>query len=136
MLKKMLAKKDVRSVGKAEFKVMVIIIFYAFFGIMGLASTVYLNQNVAFKNSVAAHIDCEIRGMPDCLQVVDAKTNRIVSALLSTAFSSLLLWPVIIIIFTIDPERYKMKYKLGRKKTATGSSVQTTSSTKTDSSVV
>ena len=135
MLKKVLAKstKDIKRVGKAELKVTVIIVFYAFFGMMGLASTVYLNQNIAFQNSVVAYIICESSGFaPDCLDVLDIRTNEVVSALLSTAFCSLLLWPVIIIIFTIEPKLYRVKCK--RSSIKTDSSSSNTNSSKTTSS--
>ena len=137
MLKKLLAKKTkgVKKVGKAELKVTVIIIFYAFFGVMGLASNTYLSLNIPFQNSIIQYVICESSGFAtDCLQVLDAKTNRTVSALLSTAFISLLLWPVVIIIFTIDPKLYKINCKI-RKKT-TVSSTNTDSSVKTNSSSV
>ncbi len=132
--------KDVKRIGKAKLKVTVIIVFYAFFGCMGLASTVYLNQNVAFQNSVFGYIVCESSGFAsNCLDVLDIRTNQVVSALLSTAFCSLLLWPVVIIIFTIDPKLYKVKCMLSCIKTAessTNTNSNTTNSSKTVSSQV
>ena len=65
MLKKILSKsnKDIKRVGKAELKVMVIIIFYAFFGVMGLVSFTYLDQNIPFQESVGAYVFCESSGL-------------------------------------------------------------------------
>ena len=132
MLKKLLTKSDVGKVGKAELKISIIIIFYLFFGVMGLASSTYLNASLDFINSIFGYIFCESSGLAsNCLEILDVTTNDVVRTLLSIALASLLLWPVVIVISSIEPKLYRdkmKKFKFGSSSNAESSTNNTDSS--------
>ena len=113
----MLFKETVRAngIGKAELKITANIVFYTMNGVTGQAATTYLNQNIGYQESIVAYINCESSGLiPNCLEVLDVTTMTIVRLLLSSAFVSLLLWPVAIFFLTIDPKLYLAKIKSSR----------------------
>ena len=64
ILKKMLARKKVGNVGKAEIKIAAIIIYYILIGVMGLAAfTYFMNyQTDAFSQ----YIVCQSSGKESC----------------------------------------------------------------------
>lgn len=76
MLKKLLAKKQVGRVGKAELKIMAVFLYHTIFGVMGTGANTYLTIAEGFQNSIRKYIFCESTGTMtnfDCRQLLDSR---------------------------------------------------------------
>lgn len=130
VLKKLLAKKQVGHVGKAELKIMVILLYFTIFGAMGAGANTYINIVEGFQDSTRNYIFCESIGTVtnfDCRELLDPDMT-IVIHLLTTGLMALLLWPVVILIFSLNLKdsylicKNKWAKSFGSSTTKTGSS--------------
>ena len=123
VLKKILNKKrlQIGRVGKAEVKILIVIIYFSVFSILGIAAFAYVSQNVTYQRSIFAYIFCESSGFSpiDCFEeILDTRTREILGVILSTSTISFALWPVVVLIFVADFKAIYMKMpKLSRAST-------------------
>lgn len=120
VVKKMLAKQPMGQVGQAQFKILFVILYFAIFAVMGLVSNAYFTQNITYLASIFAYIGCETSGFSriDCFEeVLDTRSRDIVGPLLSISTCTLVLWPVMIIILTINPKHWMRSSKLAGSRT-------------------
>ena len=101
MLKKLLARNKVSSVGKAEFKITMITLYYIVHGVIGLVS--YGNRNVM---DFASYVICESSGNHlDCDDDLTRALDRI--GLQTVVMVMISLLPVVVLVFTCDPNLCK-----------------------------
>ena len=128
-------KMQPMRVGKAQLKILMVIIYFSIFAVMGLGSYAYFTQNTGYLNSIFAYIGCESSGFApiDCFaEVLDTRSRDIVGYLLSISTCTLVLWPVVVIVFTINfkvwPSRIKFAATVSRSSTNTTGPEPATSS--------
>ena len=117
MLKKLLAKKRMGKVGSAEFKIIFILVYFAIFALNGAAAFTYLNENIGLRNSIFAYIGCETSGFApiNCFDLLDTRSRDTAASLLSVSIISLILFPVVVLIFMFNPRLFKeYRSKLSR----------------------
>lgn len=116
-------------VGKAQLKILMVIIYFSIFAVMGLGSYAYFTQNTAYLASIFAYIGCESSGFApiDCFtEVLDTRSRAIVGYLLSISTCTLVLWPLVVIMFTVDLKVWPRKIKHFATASGSRSSTDTT----------
>ena len=108
ILKKLLARKKVGNVGKAEIKITAIIIYYVLIGVMGLATTTYFERYNT--DAISQYIVCQSSGMESCQEVLHIRSNDEIFAV-AASIVVLSFLPVVVILFNCDPKAFKTKFK-------------------------
>ena len=103
VLKKLIARKKVGRVGKAEVKMAVIVLYYIIMGVLGLVTfTYYEVKTKGNRESLAELFLCESTGNLDCN--VDLQNIEMFSVLAVAVVVMLASSPVIAVIFSFDPK--------------------------------
>lgn len=108
VLKKLMARKTVPKVGKAQVKITFIIIYYVLVGVMGLVTFTYYRASSTYRETIVEYILCEISGMQDCILDLGVIYD-IISALTTTVIMMISLLPVMAILFSCNPQACKKK---------------------------
>ena len=124
VLKKLLAKKRMGKVGSAEFKIIFILVYFAIFALNGAVAFTYLNENIGLRNSIFAYIGYETSGFApiNCFDLLDTRSRETAASLLSVSIISLILFPVVVLIFIFNPRPFKEHWAKLNTSTNTGSS--------------
>ncbi len=110
VLKKLLARKKVGRVGKAQIKIMAVIIYYTILGVMGLVAYTVFEVADSYRKTIVQYVLCESTGLSEC-EVTNDNTILILSKLVIIMISLL---PVVAILFNCDPKAWK-KFRDGKK---------------------
>ena len=108
VLKKVLARKKVGNVRKAEIKVTAIIIYYVLLGVMGLVAFTYFMRLNA--DAISQYIVCQSSGKESCQEEFSISKNDIFFMAAPIVMVSLL--PVVAILFSCDPKAFKTKFQV------------------------
>ena len=82
-MKKLLARKKVRNVGKAEIKITAIVIYYTIVGVMSLANDTYFGEYT--YEPFIEYIACQSTGMASCQEELHTLNEvNIVAAVIVT----------------------------------------------------
>ena len=129
MLKKLLARQQVTKVGKAESKIMFMLLYFAFAAVTGLAIFTYEVNNTAYQASIFAYIGCETSGLSpiNCFEeLLDTRSMNITNPIRTISVCALVLWPVpLVILFTCNLKLFRktvdyMHLRITRSSTSTG----------------
>ena len=107
-MKKLLARKKVGNVGKAEIKIAAIIIYYIIVGVMGLAAYTYFAPFNA--DAISQYIVCQSSGKESCQEEFSISKNDIFFRAAPIVMLSLL--PVVAILFSCDSKAFKTKFQV------------------------
>ena len=106
VLKKLLARKKVGNVGKAEIKITAIIIYYVLVGVMGLVNFI-MRFNT---DAISQYIVCQSSGKESCQEEFNISKNDILIMAAPAVMVSLI--PVVAILFSCDPKAFKTKFQV------------------------
>ena len=108
VLKKLLARKKVGNVGKAEIKITAIIIYYVLVGVMGLAAyTYFMRFNT---DAISQYIVCQSSGKESCQEEFSISKND--TFFMAAPIVMISLIPVVAILFSCDPKAFKTKFQV------------------------
>ena len=109
-MNKLLSGRKVINVGKAEIKILVLIIYVTLTGAMGLVTFTRLVLTYdAYGEELAEYILCLTVGGSDC--TLDQAPFNVVTMLVTTFFVMLSFTPVVIIFFICDPMSFRKKFR-------------------------
>ena len=126
VLKKLLAKKKVGKVAKAQLKITAIIIYYTILGVVGLVAYTYFEAADTIKKGVTEYILCESVGVSDVSDCALEEETVALEILAASVVMMLGFLPVMIVIFSCDPKAYKRKAKKPNNKNFTRSKTSST----------
>lgn len=124
VLKKLVARKKIGKVGKAQIKISIILIYYTVLGVVGLVSLTYFEVKIFNSEGLREFFLCESLGNPDCF--LDVAPIKNIKALSVSVIVMLSFLPVIVLIFSFDYQACKKKLKSVRKSKTVSSRVYTT----------
>lgn len=124
MLKKLIARKKVAKIGKAQVKIAFITVYYILIGVMGMVTFTYYRASRTHQEVITEYILCEISGMPDCILNLGV-TADIFYALTTIVVLLVSLLPVMAILFSCNPQACKKKTSADRRATFVRSSTIT-----------
>ena len=104
VLKKLLARKKVGNVGKAEIKITAIIIYYVLVGVIGLVDFMRFNAD-----AISQYIVCQSSGKESCQEEFNISKNDIF--FMATPIVMVSLIPVVAILISCDPKAFKTKFQ-------------------------
>ena len=101
-MKKLLARKKVRNVGKAEIKIIAIVTYYTIVGVMALVNTTYFDEYS--YQPVIDYIVCQSTGMASCQEELHILEEVFILATIIVMISFL---PVVVILFSCDLRAFR-----------------------------
>ena len=109
--------------GKAQLKILALVVYYTFTGVVGLATYTYFFTGTTYLELIAEYVLCESGGSADCMF---DETSRVVSFLTSAVIITIALIPLTTILFSCDPKAFKKKKgQHGRPRALTRSATAT-----------
>ena len=126
ILKKLLTRKKVGNVAKAQLKITAITIHYTLLGVMGLATVTYFDAD--FFTEVLDYIVCQSTGRASCDVQGIASLDEVL--FLAAVIILLSVLPIVVILFSCDAQACCKCKKQNNKRSRTMSSAYSKSSTK------
>ena len=111
-------KTKVGQVGKAEIKILIIIIYSAIIALIGLVASVYFQVNIGFQENIANYIVCESTGTSPNCELERSVTNTLLGML---AVTNLMFGFIPVTIFLVNCNPKHCKKILERGKSASSS---------------
>ena len=106
---KLLTGKKAENLGRVEFKIIFVTIYYVIFGALGMVAPTHVGERT--PDSMQNFMLCISQGNTDCV------LDRGVQNLLTAVTVLWCLWPLVILIFSLNPKSLKEKFTSCNNKT-------------------
>ena len=105
---KTIVKAELKTIGKAQLKIMVIILYDVFLGVAGLVTYTYYSSD-SFRTAITEYILCESGGVESSCTFPNLNLGVEVLSVMTIVMFSLL--PVVILAVSINPDAIRKASK-------------------------